>query len=60
MTMGKRSYRTGSLDARGKNSWRLRYRINKKSFTKTVHDSKTEAQRALRQLLHAADIVASM
>lgn len=52
--MGKRGYRSGSLDARG-NSWRLRYRINKKSFTKTVHGTKTEAQRALRQLLHAGD-----
>ncbi len=53
--MGKRGYRSGSLDARGKDSWRLRYRINQKSFTKTVRGSKTEAQRALRQLLHAGD-----
>jgi integrase len=54
--MTRRAYGIGSLDARGKNSWRLRYRIEGKSFTKTVQGNKTEAQRALRQLLQAGDI----
>jgi integrase len=51
----KRAYGGGGLDARGENSWRLRYRVGGKSFTKTVHGSKSDAQKALRELLHAGD-----
>ena len=40
---------------RGENSWRLRYRVNGKRFAKTVHGTKSEAQKALRDLLHAGD-----
>jgi integrase len=51
----KRGYRDGGIDARGTNSWRLRYRIGGRRFTKTVCGTKTDAQKMLRQLLHAGD-----
>ena len=51
----KRSYGTGSIDPRGKDSWRLRYRLNGRSFSKTVRGSKKEAQKELRRLLHTGD-----
>jgi len=51
----KRAYGAGGIDVRGDNSWRLRYRVGGKSFTKTVHGSKSDAQKALRELLHAGD-----
>ena len=52
---GKRGYRDGGIDARGENSWRLRYRVNGKRYTKTMRGKKFEAQQALRDLLHAGD-----
>lgn len=51
----RRAYGDGGIDARGENTWRLRYRINGKRFTKTVRGTKTEAQKALRDMLHAGD-----
>lgn len=51
----KRGHGDGSIDERGKNSWRLRYRVNGKRFIKTVHGTKSDAQKALRELLHAGD-----
>jgi len=51
----RRAYGDGGIDPRGENSWRLRYRINGKRFTKTVRGTKTEAQKALRDLLHSGD-----
>jgi integrase len=51
----KRGYRDGGVDARGTNSWRLRYRIGGRRFSKTVSGSKTEAYKMLRQLLHSGD-----
>jgi integrase len=51
----KRAYRDGGIDRRGENSWRLRYRINGQRFTKTVQGTKSEAQKILRDLLHAGD-----
>lgn len=53
--MNKRGYRDGAIDARGKDTWRLRYRINGQRFTKTVRGSLSEARKALRELLHAGD-----
>src|SRR5438874_726647 len=38
-----------------KNSWRLRYRINGRQFSKTVRGTKTEALKTLRELLHSGD-----
>jgi integrase len=51
----RRAYRDGGIDQRGENSWRLRYRVNGQRFTKAFHGSKTEAQKALRDLLHSGD-----
>jgi len=51
----KRGHRDGGIDARGVNTWRLRYRINGRRHTKTVQGTKAQAQKALRDLLHTAD-----
>ena len=51
----RRSHGEGSVDQRGENVWRLRYRVGGKRFAKTFRGTKTEAQKALRDLLHAGD-----
>jgi len=51
----KRSYGEGSIDARGQNCWRLRYRINRQRFSKTFHGTRTEAGKELRRLLRSGD-----
>ena len=51
----RRTYRDGGIDQRGEKSWRLRYRVNGRRFTKTLHGTKSEAQKALRDLLHSGD-----
>jgi integrase len=51
----RRAYGDGGIDARSENSWRLRYWINGKRFTKTVRGTKSEAQKMLRDLLHSGD-----
>jgi integrase len=50
-----RDYGDGSIDARGKDRWRLRYRINGKRYTKTVRGSISDAKRELRSLLKSGD-----
>jgi integrase len=51
----KRAYGDGGIEARGENSWRLRYRVNGRQFSKTVRGTKTEALKTLRDLLHSGD-----
>jgi integrase len=51
----KRDRGDGTIDPRGKKSWRLRYRIGKDRSTKTVQGTKADAQKELRNLLHAGD-----
>jgi integrase-like protein len=51
----KRDYGSGSIDPSGNNSWRLRYRVGGKRFTKTFEGTKTEAQKELRRFLHSGD-----
>lgn len=51
----RRGFRDGGIDQRGENSWRLRYRIGSQRFTKTVHGTKSEALKKLREVLHAGD-----
>jgi integrase len=51
----RRGFRDGGIDARGENSWRIRYRVNGRRFTKTVKGTKSAALKALRDLLHAGD-----
>jgi integrase len=52
----RRTYGDGGIDARGENSWRLRYRVRGQRFTKSFHGNKTDAQRELRRLLRSGDV----
>jgi len=51
----KRGHGEGTIDARGENSWRLRYRVNGKRFAVTVHGTLSDARRRLRELLLSGD-----
>ncbi len=51
----KRSHGEGGIDQRAEKSWRVRYRIGGRRFAQTVHGSRSEAQKRLRQLLHSSD-----
>ncbi len=51
----RRAHGDGGIDQRGENSWRLRYRINGRRYTRVFRGTKTEAQKAIRNLLHAGD-----
>lgn len=53
--MSKRHYGEGSIDLRGKDLWRLRYRIDGKPFSAYVRGTITDARRELRRLLKAGD-----
>jgi integrase len=53
--MKKRGFGDGGIDARGENSWRLRYRVNGTRFAKAFHGTKSQAQKELRRLLASAD-----
>jgi integrase len=53
--MTKRSHGDGAIDTRGENTHRLRYRVNGRRFTKTVHGTLTEARKELRALQRAGD-----
>jgi len=45
----RRDHGDGSIDARGENSWRLRYRITGRRFTKTFRGSLLDARKELRR-----------
>lgn len=51
----KRSHGDGSIDQRGENVHRLRYRVNGRRYTKTFHGTLTEARKELRKLLREGD-----
>lgn len=51
----KRSFGEGSIDQRGENSFRLRYRVNGRRYTATFHGPLSEARKELRRLLRAGD-----
>jgi integrase len=53
--MSKRPHGNGSIDKRGKNSFRLRYRIDGEPFTKTFRGTFDEAKKELRRLLRSGD-----
>lgn len=53
--MSKRHHGDGSIDARGLDRWRLRYRIGSKRFSTTYHGDLKEARRELRRLLRTGD-----
>jgi integrase len=45
----------GGIDERGPDTWRLRYRIDGRRFSKTVHGTRKEAGAELRALLKSGD-----
>jgi integrase len=53
--MSRGHYGSGTIAPRGKNSWRIRYRIGTERFAKTIRGTKTEAARELRRVLQAGD-----
>src|SRR6266446_605573 len=55
MARRKGHYGAGSIEPSGKNSWRVRYRIDGVRYAKIVEGTKTEAAKELRRLLHDGD-----
>src|SRR3954471_7553489 len=53
--MTKRASGEGSVQQRGENTFRLRYRIDDQRFEKTFHGTHAEARKELRRLLKSAD-----
>jgi integrase len=53
--MTRRSHGDGGIDQRGDNSFRLRYRIGRKRFSKTFRGTLAEAKKELRRLLRSGD-----
>jgi integrase len=51
----KRGHGDGGIDARGENSWRLRYRVNGKRYSKAFHGSLSDARKELRALIRSGD-----
>jgi integrase len=45
----------GTIDERGNDCWRLRYRVNGKRYTVAFRGTKTDARKKLRELLRAGD-----
>src|SRR5262252_9291121 len=54
-TMSKRHHGDGGIDARGQNSFRLRYRINGKRYSQTFRGTLPEARKKLRELIRCGD-----
>jgi integrase len=51
--MTKRTYGDGGIYPQGKNTFRLRYRIDGKRYSKTVEGTRKDAREELRRLLHS-------
>jgi integrase len=52
----RRDHGDGGIDARGENSWRLRYRVQGARFTKTFRGSLGDARKELRRLIRSGDV----
>lgn len=52
---GHNTWGNGGVYPRGNGSWRLRYNVDGKRFTKTVRGTKAEARTELRRLLRSGD-----
>jgi integrase len=52
----KRGFGDGSIDSRGENIWRLRYRIDGRRYAKTFSGTKAEARKEIRALIRSGDI----
>jgi integrase len=55
MSTKRGRYGDGTLDERGPDIWRLRYRASGKRVSQTFHGTKRDAQRELRRLIRSAD-----
>ena len=53
----RRSRGEGSIDPQGRDTWRLRYRVDGKRYTTTFRGSLPDARKELRRLLHDGDPV---
>jgi len=51
----KRGHGDGGIDARGEDTWRLRYRINGKRYSKGFRGTRSEARKELRALIRSGD-----
>lgn len=51
----RRDHGDGGIDERGKDHYRLRWRVNGKRYSKAFHGTLGEARRELRRLLKSAD-----
>ena len=51
----RRSHGDGGIDQRGENSWRLRYRVNGKRYSKAFRGTLSEARKELRALVRSGD-----
>jgi integrase len=55
MSNKRNRYGDGTLDERGPDVWRLRYRANGRRVSQTYRGSKRDAQRELRRLIRSTD-----
>jgi integrase len=51
----RRGHGDGAIDRRGENSWRLRYRVSGKRYSKAFHGSLSDARKELRALVRSGD-----
>jgi integrase len=51
----RRGHGDGAIDRRGENSWRLRYRVTGKRYSKAFHGTLSDARKELRALIRSAD-----
>lgn len=55
MNMSKRGHGEGTIEERGNDVYRLRYRVDGNRFTKTFRGTLTEARKELRRLVRSGD-----
>ena len=51
----RRGHGEGTIQERGEDTYRIRYRVDGLRFTKTFHGTKADARKELRRLLKAGD-----
>lgn len=54
--MSRGTWGNGTIDPRGENSWRLRYRVEGQRFTTTFRGTRAEARAELRRRLRDGDV----
>jgi integrase len=56
MRQSKRAFGDGAIDQRGKDSYRLRYRVGGRRFSITFHGSLSAARKELRALIRSGEV----